>query len=303
MVSRRLPDSVYNWITAAGAVLAVVSFSIILLLMSIDFFVRGTTIYLGLLTTVVLPVFLILGLLLIPLGILREKRRLARGQVGRFPHRFHIDLEDPAYRNAFLLFIGGTAVFLMTTTIGMYWAYHETESVEFCGTLCHSVMHPEYTAYQLSPHARVSCVACHIGAGADWYVKSKLSGAYQLYATLAENYPRPIPTPVENLRPAQDTCEQCHWPDKFSGTRQQTNHHYLPDRENSPYHTTLLLKIGGGSDQLQRAEGIHWHVASSNRIEYIARDTKRLEIARVWLTNGEGSVVEYGDADRPLSPE
>ena len=43
-------------------------------------------------------------------------------------------------------------------------------------------MKPEYTAYQNSPHAKVACVACHVGEGADWYVRSKLSGLYQVYA-------------------------------------------------------------------------------------------------------------------------
>ena len=40
-----------------------------------------------------------------------------------------------------------------------------------------SVMEPEYTAYQFSPHARVGCVQCHIGSGASYFVKSKLSGS------------------------------------------------------------------------------------------------------------------------------
>ena len=41
-------------------------------------------------------------------------------------------------------------------------------------------MHPEYTAYLGSPHARVGCVGCHVGAGAGWYVRSKLSGSNRL---------------------------------------------------------------------------------------------------------------------------
>ena len=60
-------------------------------------------------------------------------------------------------------------------------------------------MHPEFTAYQASPHARVACVECHVGSGASWYVKSKLSGARQVYYTALGTYPRPIPTPVHNL--------------------------------------------------------------------------------------------------------
>lgn len=71
-----------------------------------------------------------------------------------------------------------------------------TESVSFCGEVCHSVMEPEFTAYQDSPHARVSCVHCHIGPGATWFVKSKLSGVYQVYATVMNRYARPIATPI-----------------------------------------------------------------------------------------------------------
>ncbi len=302
-LTRHLPNSVYNWATMIGAVLATVSFGLILLLMFIEFFVKPTTIYIGLLTTVVLPIFLILGLILIPVGMVREKRRQAASRTSRFPHRISVDLKDPAFRNALLIFVAGTGLFLMFTTIGMFWTFHQTESVEFCGTMCHTVMQPEYVAYKRSPHARVACVECHIGAGTSWYVKSKLSGAYQFYATLTNKYPRPIPTPIKNLRPAQDTCEQCHWPDKFAETRQQTNPHFFSDRDNTPYPVTLQLKIGGGSDQLNRTEGIHWHVAKSNQIKYIARDEQRLEIARIWMTDEDGNDVEYSNAEFPLSVE
>jgi len=92
------------------------------------------------------------------------------------------------------------------SVIGTYQAYHYTDSDAFCGTACHQVMHPEYTAYQASPHARVGCAGCHIGPGAGWFVRSKLSGSYQVYAALTHKYPRPIPSPVESLRPAQETC-------------------------------------------------------------------------------------------------
>jgi len=51
----------------------------------------------------------------------------------------------------------------------------------------------EYTAYQNSAHARVACVQCHIGPGAEWYVKSKINGAYQVYSVMFEKYSRPIP--------------------------------------------------------------------------------------------------------------
>ena len=302
MGNRRLPESVYNWVTVCGAALAVGSFVVIVFLLLIDLFARQTSVYLGLVTFILLPVFLVIGLILIPVGMLLDQRRQRRGLASTFPQGIHLDLADPANRNAFMIFIGGSTIFLAATAFGTYSAYKSTESVEFCGALCHSVMQPEYTAYQGSPHARVACVECHIGEGAGWYVKSKLSGAYQVYAVTAGVYPRPIPTPVANLRPARETCERCHWPEKFFGGRQAVIPHFLPDEANTPYPITLLLKIGGASEQTGRVEGIHWHVARSNRIEYAASDPRREQIAWVRLTRGDGTVKEYRDpgATEPL---
>jgi nitrate/TMAO reductase-like tetraheme cytochrome c subunit len=133
------------------------------------------------------------------------------------------------------------------STVGIYQAYQFTESVAFCGRTCHVVMKPEYTAYQRSPHARVECVACHIGPGVGWYAKSKLSGLYQVYAVLANVYPRPIPTPISNLRPARETCEQCHWPETFYGGMQRRFDHYLYDKNNSKWPINMLLKVGTGN--------------------------------------------------------
>jgi hypothetical protein len=81
-------------------------------------------------------------------------------------------------------------------------AVHYMDSDEFCGMACHKVMEPEYTAYQRSPHSKVGCAGCHIGAGAEWFVKAKISGSWQLIAVAFDLYPRPIKTPVHSLRPA-----------------------------------------------------------------------------------------------------
>src|SRR5678816_4697864 len=93
---------------------------------------------------------------------------------------------------------------------------------------------------------RVACAECHIGKGAAWYVRSKLSGTYQVYATIADKYPRPIPTPVKNLRPAQETCEECHWPKKFVGNLERTYSYFLGDETNTPFTVLMLMKVGGG---------------------------------------------------------
>ena len=113
-------------------------------------------------------------------------------------------------------------------------AYHAVESTAFCGMACHNVMGPEYAAHRKSPHARVGCVDCHIGPGFGYWVDSKLSGMRQLYAVLTDSYQRPIPTPVHNLRPAQETCENCHWPRQFYGGKFVTHTYYKTDEQNSP---------------------------------------------------------------------
>jgi hypothetical protein len=122
-------------------------------------------------------------------------------------------------------------------------------------------MEPEYVMYMRSPHARVACVDCHIGPGASWFVRSKISGLRQVYAVLAKTYSRPIPTPVEHLRPSRETCEQCHWPEKFHGDKLKIFTHYDNDRNNTKRFTALLLKIGGPDAFGARASGIHWHVS------------------------------------------
>jgi NapC/NirT cytochrome c family, N-terminal region len=63
-------------------------------------------------------------------------------------------------------------LFLLATAFGSYQTYQYTDSVQFCGASCHVPMHPEFTAYLHSPHARVSCVDCHVGSGAESHVRS-----------------------------------------------------------------------------------------------------------------------------------
>jgi hypothetical protein len=147
-------------------------------------------------------------------------------------------------------------------------------------------------------------VDCHIGTGATWYVKSKLSGAYQVYATIVDNFPRPVPTPVANLRPAQDTCEQCHWPERFSGDRVKVYNHFLADDENTPYTLRLELKVGGGSPAHGPVGGIHWHMSVANKVEYIATDPQRQEIPWVRVTDQQGQVRVYATEEfREQPPE
>ena len=154
-------------------------------------------------------------------------------------------------------------------------------------------MEPEHTAYQNSPHARVTCTGCHVGPGAGWYVQSKLSGAYQVYSVMFNKYPRPIPTPITNLRPARETCEQCHWPRAFFGSKQDVRVHYMKDEQNTRWAYNLLIKIGGGSPELGHTSGIHWHMNIANKIEYYPVDESREVIPWVRATSPEGNVTVY----------
>lgn len=300
---KKLPSLFYNPISMLGAVFALVSFCVILFLLLLDLFSPHASPYMGILAFIIMPSVLVLGLILIPIGMVMERRRRLRSDGEREPRSFYVDLGKPSHRRATMIFLVGSIIFLLATAVGSYRAYEFTESVTFCGQTCHDVMKPEFTAYQNSPHARVTCTECHVGEGADWYVRSKLSGAYQVYATLFDLYPRPIPTPIENLRPAQETCEQCHWPDKFHGSQERVFTHYKTDEENTRWDIRMLIKTGGGSKETGVAEGIHWHMNIANKIDYIATDEQRQEIVWVRMEDSEGNVREYFNEDNPIEPE
>ncbi len=297
----QLPRSTQNWITIIGATIALISIFMIFFLFIISMFWKEGYTYIGVVIYILLPAVLVMGLILIPIGMFYQMWRYRKRKVEERPRWPRVDLNDPRHRNAFFIFSIGTTILLFFSAIGSYGAFHFTESVTFCGRLCHEVMHPEYTAYQHSPHARVACVDCHVGPGANWYVRSKLSGAYQVYATLANVYPRPIPTPIENLRPARETCEECHWPQKFYAQKLRLETHYLPDEHNTQWNIYLIMKIGAEHPALGLREGIHWHINPDVRVEYIAADEEREKLPWVrYLNLKSGEEVIYQDRESPL---
>jgi len=297
---RRLPR---NPISLAGIAMALVALANIFFLFLIDLISEKTSPYIGILGFMIMPAFLIAGLLLIAVGYWKEKRRkagAAADEVAFFPR---IDLNDPNQRSTAAFFASFLVVFVMMSAVGSYKAYEFTDSVQFCGQLCHSVMAPEYTAYQLSPHARVGCVECHVGAGATWYVKSKLSGARQVFAVAFNRYPRPIPTPIHNLRPAQETCEQCHWPKKFYGAQLKVFTHYASDEKNSLRQIRLLIRTGGGDPATGAPEGIHWHMNIGSEISYVASDPEHQVIPYIHVKDLQGRVTEYYAKDSAMNKD
>ena len=194
-------------------------------------------------------------------------------------------------REKLLFLMSAGAIGIVLLVVGGYQLVEFTDSTAFCGELCHDVMYPEYTVYQASPHSRVTCAECHVGSGADYLVRSKVSGIPMIYSTLTGNYEKPIPVPVRNLRPARDTCEQCHRPERFAGDLVRVHTTYAADEANTVKTDTRVMRVGGG--EAGAARDIHWHIAAD--VFYLPLDEKRQEIAWVGVAAGDGEMTEFVD--------
>ena len=286
------PRLLRNPVSILGAVITTVSAVLFLIVFLLDLLGLHTNPYLGIVFFLILPAIFLAGLLLIPVGVLLERRRRARGIEAR-PAWPHIDLNSPRHRRVAFSLLVLTLVNIVVVSLAAYRGIEFMDSTAFCGEVCHEVMEPEYVAYQDGPHSRVSCVQCHIGPGAPWFVRSKLSGTRQVFAVLFETHSRPIASPVHNLRPARDTCEQCHWPEKFHGDKVNVRREYANDEAVSETATTVRVHVGGGSHKTGVATGIHWHMNLANEVDYIATDDRRQVIPYVRVKDRAGQVREY----------
>ncbi len=279
-------------ISVAGMVLTTISAVVFLIVFFADLFGFHSNPYLGILFFLVLPGIFLFGLALIPFGAWIERRRRARG-LAVATHWPRLDLNDSVQRSTAVIVFVLTIANIVIVSLAAYRGVEYMDSPQFCGQVCHTVMKPEFSAFQDSPHSRVACVQCHIGPGASWFARSKVSGLRQVFAVAFHTYSRPIPSPVQNLRPARDTCEQCHWPEKFHGDKIRRVVEYAEDEKNTESVTTLQVHVGGGSERLGIAQGIHWHMNVANEVEYIATDAKREVIPWVRVKDRSGAVREY----------
>ena len=272
-----------NWISATGGVLAIGALFSFALLVWIDFTQGDKNPYLGIFTYIVAPGFLIAGLLTVFFGAWAQ-RRWAIKHAATMPDKWRLDFSDRKQRRRIVLFGTGGLVFILLSAFGSYQTYHYSESTQFCGQVCHEAMNPEFVTYKRGSHARVDCVECHVGSGAQWFVKAKINGTHQLIAYTLDNYSRPIATPIKNLRPAQDTCEKCHWPEKFHGNVEINFAHTLSDKKNTSYTARMLLHVNKSAPGSPLG-GIHWHVSENEQVEYYAADEKRQDIPWMRVTN------------------
>ena len=187
-----------------------------------------------------------------------------------------------------------TLVVLLTSA----YAWDYTNSPEFCGTACHT-MPPEYTAYLTSPHARVDCVDCHIGEGfITTRITRKAGDAKHIIRLAFKDYEFPIT--AEEMRPARETCEFCHFPEKFSDDSLREIKHFGNDTYNTPSSTYLVMKTGGGTKRVGLGQGIHWHI--ENPVYYYATDHAETDIPYVQVVADDGSVTEYVDIESGFDP-
>jgi hypothetical protein len=293
----------HNAVSYLGGMVVAASALLIVFTLVLQLVMKQASPYLGIFTFMVFPAILTFGALIFLLGMRRESVRRRRMGATAPPAYPAVDLNDRDQRRRFSYAVMVGFSLLILLAIVSYNAFNFTESVTFCGRVCHTVMQPEYTAYLSSPHARVRCVDCHVGSGASWYVKSKLSGARQVLAVTFHTYPTPIPVPVRNLRPARETCEECHWPQKFYGAQLIQNPHFRYDEKNTAEQISLLVKTGGGSPALGENAGIHWHMIIENKVTYAALDEQLQQIPLISVTGLDGKKHEYFSEALGVSPE
>jgi hypothetical protein len=290
-------------VSAIGVALTTASGFVFLFLMVLEILgaLRGP--YSGIVVFVMLPALFIAGLLLIPIGLWRERSRPRAGAAATaWPT---LDLNTVDLRRTLWFVAGATVANLVLLSFATYGAVQYSESQQFCGQACHAVMEPEFVAHQSGLHGRVPCVACHIEPGAQGFIKAKLNGTRQLAHVMSGRYPRPIPSPPQTGIPNVHTsCEQCHWPDRFIGDIIKVVYEYADDEKNTETKTNLQMHVGGPISGMSNGTGIHWHMNRGNRVDFVALDAKLEQIPYVRISTPDGSVREYfsdGVTERDLA--
>ena len=276
-----------------GVVLATSSFVAMLFLELLRVTGVLTNAYIGLITYLLLPTLFVIGLILIPIGWIKYKKFTGKTTRELLKRQFTDDELQKSNMGSklirtVLIFTLLNVLFLAIASMRML---NFMDKPVFCGTACHSVMGPEWATYQVSPHSRVACVECHVGEGVGALIDSKLNGTWQMISVTLDLFERPIPTPVHQLRPARETCEKCHWPEKFYGSRLKSIVHYDKDENSTPRFTTLVLKIDSGEDVGK--SGIHWHIDQENSVRYSSVDDKRQEMLWVEVKQKDGSFKKF----------
>lgn len=286
----------WNWLTVVGLGGAALAFVTGGTLFLVDLWSPSSSVYMSLLTLAVTPGLICGGLGLAVLGMLLQAWSVKRGRARSF-----LWFDVQRQRRLWPAWMAAILVFLVASAYGGYRSFEFVEGKEFCGEVCHKVMHPEFMAHSNSPHSRVACITCHAGPGIEHQIKVKIRGIHQLVAVTTGEYNRPIATPLKHLRPAKDICEQCHWPQKFIGMVVQDHTYFLSDEQNTARHLRLLVHVGGGQLDTDKPANpqpaIHWHVSGPSKVEFVATDEHRQDIKWVKVSDSQGHQVTYRSDD------
>jgi hypothetical protein len=290
-----------NTLSYVGAAVMISAVAVIIFALISQFTVAQPSPYVGLFTYVLFPGVLFVGGAVFLYGMRRElKRRRKAGTTAALPLPV-LNFNLKAHRRWFAMLIaGGVTVFVGTGSM-TYNAYIYSGTNEFCGTTCHTPMEPQFTAYRDSAHARVPCVACHVGSGVGFAVKAKVNGARQLIKFWLDTYDRPIPIASQKLRPARDTCETCHWPAKSWGAKLKQVPHFRYDEHNTAEQLSFTMLIGGGNPEHGESAGIHWHMLLKNQVTYKALDPNLQHIPWTEVKRPDGTVTRYLDRSLKIS--
>ncbi len=287
-----------NWLSLAGLIVVAGSLFAFLLLIVFDLTTGGSNPYVGILTYLVAPLFFALGNALIFLGWIwgwkRRKREAAT---------FSFDLSKLRDRRIFMLFVGGALAFMLVSAVGSYQTYHYTSSNQFCGVVCHSVMEPQFEAYPLDAHAKLSCVDCHVGEGAKGAFKAKWHGLYKVYSLAFDKFPQPLRADPHYLPSVEESCLKCHENDESLSDVAKTFHHYLSDKENTPFSVALRLKLGPDETAAAKTRGIHWHARPDTKINFKTATSDPNVVAWIQVENPDGSSTEYHYKPDPEADE
>jgi len=299
-MNRRLPKVLYNRLSLIGLVIAVFNAAFIIFLAIAEAFATHHRPYADLIIFLVLPSLVLFGIVLIIIGIRRERRKERGGLQGE-RRLLVVDFNDPKHRKTIVFLITGFLLLSLLYAFAGYKAYEFTESETFCGMMCHKVMGPEYRAHAYSVHAEIACVDCHVGPGAKYFLLYKIKGTRQLFDVVFDRYPRPIPTPVIDLRPSPEVCEHCHGPKYQINQRLESRAYFLSDKSNTRKTINLLLRMGKAELTTGRPPRMHWHYSTTEEIVYAATDPKRLVIPWVRVKRLDGKERVYRSSDTNIS--
>ena len=299
-MKQRLPKIFSNPVSLIGLVIAVFNAGFIVFLSIVEALSKRVHPYADLVIWLILPALVLFGVVLIIVGVRRERRKEREG--AKAEQRFlTVDFNDPKHRRTVAVLLTGFLLLSLLYAFAGYKTYEFTESKTFCGMMCHQVMGPQYRSHAFSVHAEIGCVDCHVGPGIQYFLLYKLRGTKELFDLIFDRYPRPIPTPIKDLRPSQDVCEHCHGPKYQVNQQLESRTYFLSDKKNTRKTINLLLRMGKAELTTERPPRMHWHSSTTEEIVYAATDPKRMAIPWIRVKRLDGKERVYRSSEAKMS--